>query len=420
MIKANSKESKNSKKSIIGWCLFDFANSSYSAVIVAVVFPVYYVKIVVGNETGLGDLWWGRAISLSMAVVALTSPFLGGIADYAGSRKRFLMVYTLGCVLSVAALSIVEPGMVLTGFVLMVLANIGMEGGLVFYNAYLPDIAPKSYFGRISAWGFALGYVGSIISLVAALPLVRAGMYRGIWVMVAAFFLVFSMPLFAWCQHSVSRSMGVYDAAVTGLKETAGTIREIWKNKSQRRFLLAFFIYQDGVNTVIVFSSIFASVTLGFEPGELVLLYMVVQVTALIGSTMMAVPIDLWGARSVIALSLCLWISVTVIAYFTETKTVFWAVATIAGMGLGTIQAASRALYAGFIPQGKAAGYFGVYSLVGKTSAVLGPLVFGLVSSWSGSQRPAILSVALFFIVGGALLAGSTGETGIETPIKEV
>jgi len=398
-------------KSIVSWCLFDFANSSYSAVIAAVVFPVYYAKVVVGGEAGLGDLWWGRAISLSMAVVALTSPFLGGIADYASARRRFLMVYTLGCVLSVAALSTVGPGMVLTGFFLMVVANIGMEGGLVFYNAYLPDITSKDYFGRVSAWGFALGYAGSMISLLVALPLVRAGMYGNVWLMVAAFFFAFSMPLFVWCGNGGGGSMGISKAAVTGLKETFATLREIWRNKGRRRFLAAFFIYQDGVNTVIVFSSIFASVTLGFQPEELVFLYMVVQFSALTGSAVLAAPIDIWGARRVIDLSLVLWIAVTVVAYFTETKAAFWAVAVIAGIGLGTIQAASRALYAGFIPHGKEAGYFGVYSLVGKTSAVLGPLVFGFVSSWTGSQRPAILSVALFFILGGIMLAGIPKKT---------
>ncbi len=405
-----SAKKRHEIKPTIGWCLFDFANSSYSAVIVAVVFPVYYAKVVVGGEPGLGDLWWGRAISLSMAVVAITSPFLGGIADYAGVRRLFLLVYTLVCVFSVAALSAVGPGMALTGFLLMVLANIGMEGGLVFYNAYLPDIAPKGSLGRVSAWGFALGYAGSMISLVAALPLVRAGLYGEIWLMVAAFFFFFSFPLFAWCGSGGSESMKVYSAAIAGFKETVATLREIWSNKDRRRFLAAFFVYQDGVNTVIVFSSIFASVTLGFKPEELVFLYMVVQVSALIGSALLAVPIDLWGARRVIVLSLALWISVTVIAYFTETKTAFWVVAVIAGLGLGTIQAASRALYSGFIPQGKEAGYFGVYSLVGKTSAIIGPLVFGFVSSWTGSQRPAILSVALFFILGGVLLAGVPGS----------
>jgi UMF1 family MFS transporter len=135
-------------KQIISWCLFDFANSSYSAVIAAVVFPVYYVSAIVGNQTGQGDLWWGRAISASMAFVALTSPFLGGIADYSGKRKRLLLIYTLLSVLAVACFSMLRKGMALEGFFLVLAANIGMEGGLVFYNSFLPEIADREYHGR--------------------------------------------------------------------------------------------------------------------------------------------------------------------------------------------------------------------------------------------------------------------------------
>src|SRR5512139_1432508 len=124
-------------KRVLSWCLFDFANSSYSAVIAAVIFPVYYTNIVVGNESGQGDLWWGRAISLSMALVALSSPFLGGIADLARIRKRLLFCYTLLCVCSVACLAFLQKGMALEGFLLILLANLGMEGGLVFYNSFL-------------------------------------------------------------------------------------------------------------------------------------------------------------------------------------------------------------------------------------------------------------------------------------------
>src|SRR5512135_1549052 len=127
------------RKEIISWCLFDFANSSYSAVIAAVIFPVYYASQIVGNEQGLGDLWWGRAVSLSMAVVALSSPFIGGIADYGGFRKRLLFFYTALCVSMVACLSLLKRGMVMEGFIVVALANVGMEGGLVFYNSFLPE-----------------------------------------------------------------------------------------------------------------------------------------------------------------------------------------------------------------------------------------------------------------------------------------
>lgn len=160
-------------RKIFSWCLFDFANSSYSAVIAAVIFPVYYTTVVVGNDANLGDLWWGRAISVSMAFVALSSPFLGGISDYARAKKKFLVAYTLLCVLATAFLALVDRGMVMAGFVLLVLANVGMEGGIVFYNSFLNDIADNEHQGRVSAWGYATGYLGSIISLAVALVLVK-------------------------------------------------------------------------------------------------------------------------------------------------------------------------------------------------------------------------------------------------------
>lgn len=393
------------RKRILAWCLYDFANSSYSAVIAAVVFPVYYTKVIVGNAAGLGDLWWGRAISTSMLIVAVTSPLLGGIADATSGRRRFLMTYTLLSVGSVALLALLQPGMVLPGFLLMVLANAGMEGGLVFYNAYLPDLTPRDRIGRVSAWGFGLGYAGSLLSLLLALPLVDAGRFSTVWVVVAVFYGFFSIPLFAVTTPQGGGRSGGWQGAIAGARETLRVLSSLWRRRDARRFLLAFFFYQDGVNTVIVFSSIFAASTLGFETRELVILYMVVQAAALFGSFLLARPIDRQGPGAVIRFSLLLWIGVTVSSYFIESKELFWAVACVAGLGLGSIQAASRALYCRVIPGDEEAGHFGVYALVGKTSAIMGPLVFGTVSHALGSQRPAILSVALFFVVGFFLLS---------------
>jgi UMF1 family MFS transporter len=392
------------KKHIISWAFFDFANSSYSAVIAAVVFPVYYANVIVGNHAGLGDLWWGRAISVSMALVALSSPLLGGIADYGGYRKKFLFLYTALSVAAVAGFSFLEKGMIIEGFVLASIANLGMEGGLVFYNSFLPRIAPKEYQGRVSAWGFMVGYAGSIISLLIALPLVKSGHYGATWLMVAAFFAVFSMPAFIFLPGDV-KGDSMMRSGIKGLRYSMDALKEIWKREEPRKFLFSYLIYEDGVNTVIVFSSIFAAVTLGFAPQELIFLYLVVQTTALIGSMVMAKPIDLWGPKRIVILSLLMWTSVAIIAFFIRTKSHFWFLAVIAGLGLGTVQAASRAFYTQFIPQGSEAEYFGVYSLVGKSSAVLGPLIFGYVSTTFGSQRPAILSVAAFFLVGLVILS---------------
>lgn len=391
-------------RKIFSWCLFDFGNSSYSAVIAAVIFPVYYTTVVVGNDSNLGDVWWGRAISLSMAFVAVSSPFLGGIADYARVKKKFLLFYTVLCVLATAALYFVGPGMVLTGFLLVVLANIGLEGGVVFYNSFLSDVAEDSHQGRVSAWGYAIGYFGSITALVIGLLLIKAGQITLVWPMTAVFFMVFAMPAFRFLPPDEGKRMNCMKAGSHGFRTTIDVFRVMWANKDQRRFLLAYFLYEDGVNTVIVFSSIFAATTLKFMPEELILLYLVVQVTALAGAFVMARPIDFWGPKRVVSLSLVLWVLVTIFVYFVYEKTYFYIAASMAGLGLGTVQAATRALFAQFIPRGNESKYFGVYSLVGKTSAIIGPLIFGTVSSMMKSQRPAVIAVSGLFIAGFVIL----------------
>jgi MFS transporter, UMF1 family len=387
-------------KTILSWCLFDFANSSYSAVIAATIFPVYYANIIVGNTAGMGDVWWGRAISVSMAIVAVTSPFLGGIADYAKIRKRLLLFLTLLCITAVASFSFLSKGMAIEGFVLIVLANVGIEGGLVFYNSFLPEIAQPTHQGRVSAWGFGIGYAGSIFSLLLALLLVNYGMIDAIWLMVALFFAVFSLPAFIFLPQDQKTGTKIFISAINGFHNTWGQLKEMWLNKNQRRFLIAYLIYEDGVNTVIVFSSIFAATTLGFKSEELIYMYLIVQATALAGVFLMARYIDYWGPKKVILLSLILWIAISIAIFFVHGKLLFAAIASFAGLGLGTVQAATRAFYTQFVMPGKESEFFGVYSLVGKSSAIMGPLVFGYLSSTFGSQRPAVLSIVLFFLLG--------------------
>ena len=397
------------KKHVISWTLFDFANSSYSAVIASVIFPVYYVNVIVGNEKGLGDLWWGRVISLSMAIVAISSPFLGGIADYGGIRKRFLFIYTALSICSITGFSILDKGMIIQGFVLATIANIGMEGGFVFYNSFLPRIAPRQYQGRVSAWGFGVGYAGSIVSLLLAIPLIRNNQFEATWLMVSVFFAICSAPAFLFLPGDTKSKLSIINAGIKGLRFTIKTLKEIWGKRELKKFLISYLIYEDGVNTVIVFSSIFAATTLGFRPQELIFIYLIVQTTALLGAFIMAKSIDYWGPRKVVMLSLVMWTFVATVAFFVQTKTQFWALASFAGLGLGTIQAATRAMYTQFIPEAREAEYFGIYSLVGKSSAIVGPLIFGLISSSFGSQRPAILFVAAFFLVGMIILKAVKG-----------
>lgn len=387
-------------KRITSWCLFDFANSSYSAVIAATIFPVYYASVVVGNEEGLGDIWWGRAIALSMAIVALASPFLGGIADYAKIKKRMMMFFTFMCVISVGLFSLLHEGMVVFGFALIVLANIGMECSFVFYNAFLPEISHKDHCGRVSAWGYGTGYLGSIISLFLALIFIQQGYIKPIWIMVSLFFTVFSIPVFIFLPEDDMDKKRIFSSALQGLKNTIKYLRIMWSHLNTRKFLIAYLIYEDGVNTVIVFSSIFAATTLKFKPDELIYMYLLVQATAMLGAFVMAKSIDIKGPKKIVQVTLCLWIFVTIFSFFVNSKGLFVVIASLAGLGLGSLQAATRAFFSFFIPKGEEAKYFGVYNFVGKSSAIIGPVIFGYISSLYKTQRPAILSVCLFFIIG--------------------
>ena len=360
------------RKHIAAWTLYDFAGSIYSAVVVAAVFNVYFATVIVGNEDGRGDQLWGWVGSLSVAIVAFSSPLLGSIADRAGVRKRLMILYTLLGVGAVASFTTLKPGMVWTGFTLAVLANLGFEGGLVFYNAYLPDIAAKSHQGRVSGWGFGLGYAGSAVGLLAAIPLARAERFDLLWLFVASWWLVFSLPAFMALPEARGSGNSVREAAIRGITDFRRILREVLAERELRRFLLSFFFYIDGVLTVVWFAAIFAVETLRFGPSEVIVLFLVVQISALLGSLAMAWPTDVLGPKKVITAMLVLWSSVAVSAYFVTSKTVFFAVAVAAGVGLGSIQAASRSFMSALIPEGKEAEMFGFYAFCGKSSSILG------------------------------------------------
>jgi UMF1 family MFS transporter len=296
----------------------------------------------------------------------------------------------------VALFTTIGPGMVVWGFALAALANFAFESSQIYYNAYLPDVAPPEQLGTVSGLGFGIGYLGSIVGLLIALPLAAAHRLDLLWLAVAGFFAVFSLPAFLVLPADRPRpaAFDVWRLA-----------RDVFAQPELRRFLLAFFVYLDGVETTIYFSGIFAAKTLGFTTPEVIKLFLAVQASALVGSLLLARPTDRWGPKRVLTLTLLLWIAVSAGAYLAQTKATFFGVAVIAGLGLGPIQAASRALMASLIPPGKEAELFGFYAFCGKSSAVLGPLVFGAASFLlGGNQRAAVIAVGLFFVVGLVLL----------------
>lgn len=392
------------RRTVWSWALFDFANSVYPAVITTAVFPIFFKDFIIGEEGGVGELWWGRAVSLSAMIVAITAPMLGSIADRSGARKCFLVFYTLVCVGAVAAMTTLEAGMLAAGFAIFVVANVGFESAVVFYNAYLPEIAPPRRQGRVSGLGFGLGYFGSAIGLGVALVFVMRGQMDAVWLLTAAFFLVFALPAFANLPPD-HRGDGVLRAAAHGLRDLRQTIAEVSRMKDLRNFLIAFFFFIDGVLTIIVVAALVAEETFGFTQEGVIVLFFILQFSAAAGAFALAKPTDRLGPKKVLTGVLSLWTAAGVAAYFIQGQQAFYILAVIAGFGLGSVQAASRALMSSLIPKGQEAKLFGFYALCGKSSSVLGPMLFGAVTYWAGgNQRPGFLVLTALFVIGLVLL----------------
>ena len=395
------------RKAAVAWTLYDFANSAFVAVIPATVYSKYYALSVVGNERGEGDFWWALSVTTSMAIVALSSPPLGAIADHAGVRKRFLFLLTYLSVAATALMATVGKGDVVWGWFLAVVGTVGFEAAIVYYNAYLPELAPREWQGRLSAYGFAVGYLGSAVALGAALPFALEGSYGGAFLSAAALFGVCAIPAFLFLPGDRPGTMSLAGAVRVGFVQTRQSLRRILALPTMRRFLLGYLCWEDGINTVVFFSSVFAGHTLGFTTPQVIMLYFVVQLSALLGAWFWGRPTDLKGPKFVVMVTLVQWCLIVVAAYFVQTKAQFFLVAVLAGTGLGAIQAASRTFMTTLIPKGQEAELFGFYALVGKTSAIFGPMIFGLASRLTGgNQRIAIVAIGFLFVAGLVLLSG--------------
>jgi UMF1 family MFS transporter len=410
------------KARIFSWLLFDFANTSFSVMMVTFAFPLYFKNIICEGEPK-GDALWGMSVSISMLLVALISPVLGAQADYSGRRKRFLFAFTMISVLATALLSFSGPGMVLFAAALFILANIGFEGGLVFYDAWLSEITSPRSIGRVSGYGFAMGYLGAFAILLINLPLLSKGIVPAnipnlklSFLIVALFFAVFSAPIFLMLRDTKGSSDSSSNGAqrrergssfVHSIKEVGYTIRHIMSYPDLARFLLAYFFYNDAILTVIAFSSIYAQNTLGFTTGELITFFMTVQTTAILGSVVFGFVTDKIGPKRTIVITLFIWFAVILLAILSGSKESFFMTGLLAGMSMGSSQAASRSLMARLTPKEHVTEFFGFYDgSFGKASAIIGPLVFGFVSAEAGSQKVALASLLVFFGLGLLILTG--------------
>jgi UMF1 family MFS transporter len=391
------------KGRVFVWTLFDFANTSFSIIVVTFLYAVYFKKTVAGNEA-IGDLYWSISTSIAMAITAFISPVLGAIADYSAGKKRFLLFFTMLCIIGTASLYFIGPGQIFWGIFLFVLANIGFEAGLVFYDAFLPEItAPKNY-GRVSGYGFGMGYFGSLATLAIVYPFIEASMIKESFPVAALFFLIFSLPLFFFLKEKRVKVERTESFVTIGFSRVWSTLTHLKYYKNLAIFLVAFFFYIEGVNTIIFFSGNYASTTLGFSEMELLVFFIVVQTTAIAGSVVLGIVADKIGQKRTIVITLFMWLVTVALAYFVYDKMGFYIVGLLAGAAMGSCQSTSRSLMSKLTPPEKKTEFFGFYSFFGKSSAVIGPLVFGLVSFISGDQRLAIISIAFFFIIGLLIL----------------
>jgi|CXWL01.1.fsa_nt_gi UMF1 family MFS transporter len=397
------------RREIFGWAMFDFANSSYTTIIVSVAFSVYFTKLVA--PAGRGDALWGIAVSISNLLVMLASPLVGAIADDSGRKKQFLAATWLACVGGTAALWWVVPGVwgVTLGLLLFVVSNVAFAAGENLTAAFLPEISTPANMGWVSGFAWGLGYFGGLACLVAIKPLLAKGFnldnldgLRLTWVVTAAFFFLAALPTFAFLRERAPRGpeRSYADYARVGFGRLAATYREVRHFGELVRFLLVFFVFSCGLATIIAFTGIYAESTIGFTANELVTLFIVVQLSAAGGAFLFGWVQDRLGSRLSIQISLLLWIGICCGAYLASSKQMFWGVALVAGLGIGSLQASSRALVGMLSPVSKTGEFFAFWGFASRAASVVGPLLFGQISSFLGSQRIAILATAVFFIAG--------------------
>ena len=407
------------------WYLYDFGNSAYASVVLLAVYSAYFKEQVVGGAEG--TRMWGYALGIAMLVVALISPFLGAIADFAASKKRFLLAFTVMACVFTAGLFFAKPGALVIGMSVFILAEIGYRAAQVFYNGLLPEIAAPEEMGRVSGYGWAIGTAGGVVCLLLILPLIvlveGTFIVRLSLVITAVFFAVASVPLFLWLReraepNELPPGENYLTIAVKRLSKTIGTAGQF---REFVKFMIAFLVYNDGIIMALDFAAIIGAVLYGMTQEQLIIFMIIVQITNVAGAYFFGTLVDRIGAKRSLVLSLVMMIGVIVWLYFNQTLAGYFFVGAVAGVAMAGAQSVSRTMVAIFAPPGQSAEFYGFFAVIGRTSSFVGPLVYGLLAAetalWFQSQgqdsglaeqsgqRVAILSIAAFLVVGLVLLA---------------
>jgi MFS transporter, UMF1 family len=414
-----------SRLELFAWAMYDFANSGYTTVVLTTVFNAYFVGVVAGRVSGLsegtGTLLWTMAVSIPNALVLVSAPVLGAIADYYAAKKRFLLITTLGCVLCTALLALAGPGDIGLAMALVVLSNLTFATGENLIAAFLPEIVHQDGMGRVSAYGWAVGYLGGLTVLGVCLAYVSWAQGRGLdasqyvpvtLLIVAGTFALAATPTFLWLKERavpVPQRPGEH-AFTIGFQRLRRTLADSTRFRDLFRFLIVLAIYYCGINTVVVLAAVYAQEVIGFSTSDTIILVMVVNVTAAAGAFLFGQVQDRLGSVPTLAVTLLIWIAATGLAFWTDSRAGFWLVANLVGIALGSSQASGRALIGQFAPPRRAAEFFGLWGLAGKLAAIVGPLSYGLITYLTaGNHRLAILSTVSFFVA-GLILLGTVNE----------
>ena len=398
------------------WAMYDFANSGYTTVVITAIFNAYFVAEVAGNAPW-ATLVWTLALAISYALIMLTAPVLGAYADVYAAKKRLLAVTTVGCVLATAALGWVGPGELWLGIVLIVISNFFFGSGENIVAAFLPELARGRGLGRVSGWGWGLGYMGGLVSLGLSLAYVTWAQGQGhpaaqfvpvTMLITAGLFALASLPTFLFLRERAIPNpvLRPHNVASGAFARVAHTLKRVHHYRDLRLFLICTVFYQAGIMAVISLAAIYATQVMGFSTQDTLQLILVVNITATIGAFFFGHLQDRIGHIPSIALVLSGWLVVILLVWLARGPGLFWLAANLAGLCLGGSQSAGRALVGLLSPANRRAEFFGLWGLAVKLSAILGPVTYGLVSWVShGDHRLAMLITGGYFLAGLALLS---------------
>ncbi|MFI3185706.1 MAG: MFS transporter [Methylococcaceae bacterium] len=424
------------RKELLSWALYDFANSGYTTVVQTTIFSAYFVAVIAGAAKGvapgLATLLWSLAIGIANFIVMLIGPVLGAIADHRACKKAFLLVASVGCIASTALLALVGPGDIALGMVLIIVSAIMFSGGENLIAAFLPELVPKEQMGRLSGYGWSLGYFGGLLTLGICLAYITWAKQHGLpethfvpvtLLITAALFALAVTPTFLWLhERAIPSELNSKQSNLQiSYARLAHTFRETARFRDLLWFLITLGVYQSGVSTVIVLAAIYAQEVMGFDTQSLIVLIMVVNLTAAVGAFICGYLQDSWGSVPTLAMTLLLWIVAVVMALLADKPTMMWLAGNIIGLAMGASQSVGRALVSKFSPPERAGEFLGLWGVVNRLSAIVGPLSYGLINYWSkGDHRMSLLSTLLFFILGLALLANVDETRGKAAAIHPV